>query len=236
MELTSVYAAIMKALGRGQFILALGGEKGGPGKSCLAQNLAVCLKLAGADVLLIDADPQATTYDWAHERDELGKLVSIPHEKAHGDISSTIKDKAKRYSHIIIDCGGADSQALRSAMTMATHLLLPFRPKRRDLKTLEKVEGLVRLAAASNPDLTIRSIITQCPTLPSQLQRILLAKEACASYDLNPMDAVTFTRNVYDDAEEDGSSVIEHGSDPKAVEEIAQIAAELLGITLPGVK
>ncbi|HEX8590723.1 AAA family ATPase [Pseudomonas sp.] len=221
-------AAIQKALAGDQFIIVLGGEKGGPGKSCLAQNLAVCLKLAGADILLIDADPQATSYDWAHERDALGKLVSIPHEKAHGDISATIKDKAKRYQHIIIDCGGADSQALRSAMTMATHLLLPFRPKRRDLRTLEKVEALVRLAASSNPDLIIRTIITQCPTLPSQVQRIVDAKDASASFELQPLQAVTFTRNVYDDAEEDGSSVMEHGTDPKAVEEIQAIAIELL--------
>ncbi len=229
MELSVVTKAIQEALGQRQFIIVLGGEKGGPGKSCLAQNLAVCLQNAGADVLLIDADPQATTYNWAHIRDEVGKLVSIPHEKAHGDISTTIIDKARRYQHIIIDCAGSDSQAFRSAMTLATHLVLPFRPKRRDLHTLENVEAIVALGKASNPGMVVRTIITQCPTLPSQIQRILDAKDACASFGLQPMDSVTFTRNVYDDAEEDGSSVIENGTDPKAIEEIHMIAAELLG-------
>lgn len=229
MGLSVAADAIRETLSTRQFIIVLGGEKGGPGKSCIAQNLAVCLKHAGADVLLIDADPQATSYEWAHDRDEAGKLVSIPHEKGHGDISATITDKARRYHHIIIDCAGSDSQAFRSAMTLATHLLLPFRPKRRDLRTLEKVEAIVALGKSSNPGMVVRSIITQCPTLPSQIQRILDAKEACASFGLQPMDAVTFTRNVYDDAEEDGSSVIENGSDPKAIEEIRQIAAELLG-------
>jgi cellulose biosynthesis protein BcsQ len=38
-------------------ILLLGGEKGGSGKSCLAQNLAVWLQLKRGDVLLLDVKP-----------------------------------------------------------------------------------------------------------------------------------------------------------------------------------
>ncbi|QIQ74813.1 Iron-sulfur cluster carrier protein (plasmid) [Pseudomonas coronafaciens] len=56
-------------------ILLLGGEKGGSGKSCLAQNLAVWLQARGGDVLLLDADPQGTTADWAAERSAQGDLL-----------------------------------------------------------------------------------------------------------------------------------------------------------------
>ena len=38
-------------------ILLVGGEKGGSGKSCLAQNMAVYLQHQKKDVLLLDADP-----------------------------------------------------------------------------------------------------------------------------------------------------------------------------------
>jgi chromosome partitioning protein len=211
------------------WILVLGGEKGGPGKSTIAQNLSVSIKLAGGDVLLIDADPQATSYEWANVRDRIGQSVSIPHEKAHGDISSTLKDKARRYAVIIVDCGGSDSEALRSAMTVATHLLIPLRPKRRDLATLAKLELLTRLARASNPKLKINTIITQCPSLPSQATRIFDAKDACRSYGIDPLNSITMSRNAYDDAEEDGSSVIESNTDPKAKEEIFAITSELFG-------
>ena len=51
-------------------ILVLGGEKGGSGKSCIAQNLAVWLQRKGNDVLLLDADPQGTSVDWAREREQ----------------------------------------------------------------------------------------------------------------------------------------------------------------------
>ncbi|MCG7375275.1 AAA family ATPase [Pseudomonas luteola] len=210
-------------------ILLLGGEKGGSGKSCLAQNLAVWLQAQGGDVLLLDADPQGTTADWAAERQNAGDLPAIPVVQAHGNIRQTLMDLRRRYRQIVVDAGGADSEALRSAMTVATHMLIPFRPKRRDLKTLPKVENLARLAIAVNPNLTVRAVITQAPSLPSQVQRILDAKDACSSFGIEPLQAITTARNVYDDADENGSSVLESCNDTKAVEEIESLARELWG-------
>ncbi|WP_017401697.1 AAA family ATPase, partial [Acinetobacter schindleri] len=134
-------------------IILVGGEKGGAGKSCLAQNLAVYLQKKNRDVLLLDADPQGTTTDWIKERDENEDLKNIPSVQASGNIRQVLKDLSKRYEDIIIDAGGQDSEALRSAMTIATHMLLPFRPKRRDLKTLDHMEQVLKLARAVNPDL-----------------------------------------------------------------------------------
>ena len=210
-------------------ILLLGGEKGGSGKSCLAQNLAVWLQARGGDVLLLDADPQGTTADWAAERADQDDLKAIPVVQAHGNIRQTLLDLRSRYRQIVVDGGGADSEALRSAMTVATHMLIPFRPKRRDLKTLPKVENLAKLATAVNPALIVRAVITQCPALPSQVQRILDAKEACASFGVQPLEAITTARNIYDDADEDGRSVLESGADSRAIEEIEMLAAELWG-------
>ena len=211
-------------------ILLVGGEKGGSGKSCLAQNLAVYLQQKGLDVLLLDADPQGTSTDWAQERGQNDALPTLPCVQASGNLRNVLKDLSKRYQNIVIDSGGQDSEALRSAMTLATHMLLPFRPKRRDLKTLTLVEQLVKLAVAVNPDLKARAVITQCPTLPSQVQRILDAKAACSTFGIQPLNAVTFARNIYDDADEDGASVLESKTDPKAAEEISAIAHEFLGV------
>lgn len=210
-------------------IILVGGEKGGSGKSCLAQNIAVYLQKQGKDVLLLDADPQGTTTDWAKEREENDGLQSLACLQASGNLRKTLRDLAKRYQIVIIDAGGQDSEALRSSMTVATHMLLPFRPKRRDLKTLIAVEQLVKLAKAVNPTLVTKAIITQCPTLPSQAQRILDAKAACQSFGLEPLKAITTARNVYDDADEDGCSVLEVGTDQKAADEIKSIVIEFLG-------
>lgn len=210
-------------------ILLLGGEKGGSGKSCLAQNLAVWLQLKRGDVLLLDADPQGTTADWAAERSVQDDLPPIPVVQAHGNIRQILGDLRGRYGQIIVDAGGADSEALRSAMTVATHMLIPFRPKRRDIKTLPNVEKLVLLAKAVNPELVVRAVITQCPALPSQAQRILDAKESCVSYNVTPLLAITTARNIYDDADENGRSVLESRIDVKAIDEIDAVALELWG-------
>ncbi|MFR9705092.1 AAA family ATPase, partial [Aeromonas sanarellii] len=59
-------------------ILLVGGEKGGSGKSCLAQNIAVLLRQRfHGEVLLADCDPQRTTSDWIQERNDNPDLVPI---------------------------------------------------------------------------------------------------------------------------------------------------------------
>ncbi len=103
-------------------IVLIGGEKGGSGKSCLAQNLAVYLQTASRDVLLLDTDPQGTTTDWAQEREDNDGLVSLASVQASGNVRQTLLDLAKRYEDVVIDAGGQDSEALRSAMTVATHM------------------------------------------------------------------------------------------------------------------
>ena len=78
-------------------ILLVGGEKGGSGKSCLAQNMAVYLQHQKKDVLLLDADPQGTTTDWAKEREENEKLANLPCVQASGNIRQILKDLVNRY-------------------------------------------------------------------------------------------------------------------------------------------
>ena len=64
----------------------------------------------------------------------------------------------------------------------------------------------------------------------SSNQRILDAKEACKSFGIDALNSITTNRNVYDDADENGLSVFEVNSDPKAKAEIESIAREFLGV------
>jgi len=206
-------------------IIAIGGQKGGPGKSCLAQNLSVALVNAGMSVMLIDADPQQTSADWAEERAGTN-APNLDFQAMSGDISKTALALAKDRV-LVIDCGGRDTRELRSAMIVSDLLLIPTRPKRRDLKTLDHVSDLVEKSRITNPELIARIVITQAPSLPSQVQRILDAKAVADSFGLKPLNTIIYARNVYDDAEEDGLSVFE-ANDEKAKGEINQLLDELL--------
>ena len=45
-------------------VVAFLNQKGGVGKTTLATNLARALHLEGANVLLVDSDPQGSARDW----------------------------------------------------------------------------------------------------------------------------------------------------------------------------
>lgn len=203
-------------------------EKGGSGKSSISQSFAVYLKKEKRlDILLVDADPQRTTGEWCEERQE-NDLVHIPCVEKRGNISSDIKELSNHYDFIVVDCGGADSKEMRSSLSISDAAIIPFRPKRRDLKTAIKMSDIIETVQAINPDIKIRSLLTQCPTLPSQHKRILNAKNLLRSLDLNPLDNYTRNLNSWDDAEEDGRSVLEYGEDDKAKKDALDVFSEFL--------
>ncbi|MHD0650920.1 nucleotide-binding protein [Pseudomonas aeruginosa] len=208
-------------------ITVVGGQKGGGGKSCIAQNLTVWLPLNDHSAALVEGDPQGTTAEWAAERAQNKLLVSFPFELLRGNVQAQLKALEARHGNVIVDMGGADSAHQREALLVASHFLLPVRPKRRDLKRLPHLETIVTEARKLNPSLVVRAVISQAPTLPSQMSRILTAKEAIASFGIEVIDTIVYNRNAYDDADEGGSSVLEMKDDPKAVEEISNLANEL---------
>ena len=72
--------------------------------------------------------------------------------------------------------------------------------------------------------------MTKCPSLPNQAKRILEAKEVCQSFCIDVLNAIIYSRNVYDDSEEKGLSVMEIEPGGKAAEEIRVIAKEFLNL------
>lgn len=212
-------------------MILVGGEKGGSGKSCLAQNLAVYFaRDKKAIVLMVDCDPQRTTSDWIQARNTDPSLPSINCIQLYGKIRNDLLSLKQHYDYVIVDCGGQDNLALRAAMSVAEHAIIPLRPKRRDLKTVEHMEDMLSTCKMVNPKLMASFVITQCPSLPNQVNRIIEAKEVCSSYGINVLDNVTYSRNIYDDSEERGSSVLENEPDGKAAQEIMAIAEEILAI------
>ena len=212
-------------------MILVGGEKGGSGKSCLAQNLAVYFaRDKKSIVLMVDCDPQRTTSDWIQARNGDPSLPAINCIQLYGKIRNDLLSLNQHYDYVVVDCGGQDNLALRAAMSVADHVIIPLRPKRRDLKTVPHMEDMLSTCKMVNPKMLASFVVTQCPSLPSQANRMLEAKEVCSSYGINVLNAVTFNRNIYDDSEEQGSSVLEIDPEGKAAAEMSAIAEELLAM------
>src|SRR4051812_34552240 len=108
-------------------IIAIGGIKGGSGKTTVATNLTVIRSLEGKDVLLIDADDQETSTDFTTLRnDVLENGAGFTTIKLTGAAVRTetlrLKDK---YDDIFIDTGGRDTTSQRAALAIADILLVP---------------------------------------------------------------------------------------------------------------
>lgn len=201
-------------------------EKGGAGKSSLAQSLSVFLMRKGQQVLLVDADPQRTSAEWAAERRE-GSLPPISCIEMTGNIRQPLEDIRQRYTTVIVDCGGADSKAMRSALAVADVAIIPFRAKRRDLRVAPAMAEIVETAKTFNEKLLVRSVITQAPTHPNQLYRIDNAKALLRELGMLPLVHFTRNLNAWDDAEESGCSVLEYTEDKKAAEDANSVFCEL---------
>jgi cellulose biosynthesis protein BcsQ len=89
---------ILQKVGRMRVIAVLN-QKGGAGKTTIATHLARALQLDGADVLLVDSDPQGSARDWAAVReDQPVPVVGLDRPTIERDLKSIAQK-----DYVIID-------------------------------------------------------------------------------------------------------------------------------------
>jgi chromosome partitioning protein len=208
-------------------IVLIGSQKGGCGKSTIATNLCVFLASRGKDVMLVDSDRQSTSSRWISDRSELDGATTVHSIQKYDNIRDTLIDFNARYDFVIIDTSGRDSRELRTGMTIADLLLIPFRPSQPDLDTLPHLQDIIIQAQDLNPNLTAYGLLTMAPTNPV-VNEIHEAKEYLKEYqNIHLVNSIIRDRKVYRDAISEGLGVIEM-SNQKAKFEMEQLAIEVL--------
>jgi len=135
-------------------ILTFGHTKGGVGKSMLALNVAVERIRAGVDTLLIDGDPRQTSVTKAIAvRSESGQEPPVPCIVLED--ARTLRQQVgllrPKYQDLVIDVGGKDSSALRSALLVTDVLVLPVAPESVELWAIDDVVEVIEEAQALHP-------------------------------------------------------------------------------------
>lgn len=212
-------------------IVLIGGEKGGTGKTTISTNLAAMRALAGRDVLLIDTDPQGSANYWVQNRDDENVTPRVACVQKFGKgLPKEVQDLAKRYQDIIIDAGGRDSVELRSALVIAEQVYIPIQPSQFDIWTLNQMDELVETAKAFNPSLQAKVIISRSSTNPSVHESEDTGKLLTDFLNLDLASVTIRDRIAYRKAAKDGLAVTElKPKDPKAVEEMEALYAEVFG-------
>lgn len=210
-------------------IILIGGEKGGPGKTTIATNLAAMRTKKSNDLLLIDTDKQPTASYWCSLREDRQvepRVASV--QKFDKAVRTETLELKTKYEDIIIDAGGRDSPELRSALLVAEKAIFPLRPSQFDLWTLGRMNTLVETAKEFNEGLQAFIIINQASPNPA-VKEVEEAKELIREFaNLKLLKVHLCERIAYRRAAIQGMAVTEYKpEDNKAIEEMVNLYEEI---------
>lgn len=201
-------------------IITVGSTKGGVGKSTISCNLAVSAALAGKSVLLVDADTQASSMSFraARQMDDI-QAIQITTPTIHKDLSQFNHDLK------IIDAGGRDNKAFRSAIMAADLLIIPCLPSSVDFWAASDVIEILS-EARTYKDIPAHFVLNQViPNTKLSVEIVEAMKEFEKDADL--LKTVLCSRIVYKNAFAEGKGVVEM-ADKKAADEINNLYAEIM--------
>jgi chromosome partitioning protein len=214
-------------------ILVCGGIKGGVGKTTLATSMVILRSAAGRDVLLVDADDQATATDFTTLRNESlattggAGYTSI---QLHGSaVRNEVLKLAPKYDDVVIDVGGRDTAGQRAALLVADVYVVPFLPGSFDVWTLDSVGALVAEAKSFNDKLKAVCLINRADAKGSDNQDA--ADIASEIPGLVYIDAPLGNRKAFRTAASQGLAATEiKPQDTKAVSELKELFKHLFDI------
>ena len=207
-------------------VVAIVNQKGGTGKTTLATNLASVLAEKGA-VLLLDADPQASSQNWAAgEWTSPGGLAVKGMDK--GNLLEQVRSVSREYDWIIIDGPPGITRTSADAVRAADLVLIPAKPSPLDVWAASDIVEAVRARQKTSNGAPKAAFVITMAQPRTRLGRQIDA--ALSEMGIPVLQARTTQRVSYPNAINDGNSVVD-GHDQTARNEILAIRGELESLT-----
>lgn len=208
-------------------IISFLNQKGGVGKTTLSINVATCLATKKYKVLLIDADPQNSSMDWAavRKKENLFTVVSITKPIIHKEANKLIQN----YDHIIIDGPPRIYDVAKSAIVTSDLVVMPVQPSPYDVWAANEVVNLIR--EVSEPLEGIKNIkstfLINRKIVNTAIGRDV--EDALQQYKMPVLQTHICQRIAYAETAAIGSSVIEENiKDKSAFQEMTALTDEIL--------
>jgi chromosome partitioning protein len=201
-------------------LLVMAGEKGGCGKTTVAVGIASAFARKHR-VVLVDADPQGSAAAW------LGNgatpALEVRRSARASELSEILEQQTARPDVDVVICDTPPGllPALRVAIQLADHVLIPVRPSVVDLRALGATLDLVQLLA---PKASKQVVVTQAIVGTVLAQD---AREAAATYGAPVCRTIIYHRIAHAEAAQVGQSVFQSAPSSLAAEELDALAKEV---------
>lgn len=202
-------------------VIAVLNQKGGSGKTTIATHLARALQLDGADVLLVDSDPQGSARDWAAvKEDQSVPVVGIDRPT----IERSLKNLARK-DYVIIDGAPQAHDLAISALKAADCVLIPVQPSPYDIWATSDLVELVKQRMALMDGKPKTAFVISRAIKGTRLGAEVT--EALSGYGLPILQARIHQRVIYPGSASQGTTALDMEPTGEAASETRALAEEI---------
>ena len=204
------------------YVISLGNQKGGVGKTTLTINLAGYFAKKGKKVLVIDADQQETALTWHSIRQDtsLFDIVGIPED----NIDEKVETLSLNYDYILIDCPPHSANILKSIIVSSDFFIIPLNPSALDVWSSESVVKLLEQAVVYKENIKSAFVINRKIVNTAIGDAI---KKVLKNYSIPLLKTIISQRVSFAESMSSGLLVYELNSDKQAVLEIENLGKEI---------